>query len=299
MVHLWMFLLSCAVCVINKSVSIRLMYLSVKYHHKQTESVQFLLLYFIITGSSFTLLSSLSNCIKNSFFNLIFFKLILNLTCPSSCTGRWSTGTEKSDRWGEEAAGRPGSGSACLCRRSLCEWNAVKIHKRSAVSPATCRFHVPPVRSVLLPGSFSRIKALIQSRWRRTMLTDLRQTWSEFSSDCVSAALIALHVTAQPQHGAAFRCPAAAPNSEFSRHATKTFAWGVVRSVISSVAFYREVSDETHYLMCSQTLMWPQVAENKTQSSSTSTCRKILYYKCQYHFKLFTQVEVLYTLKSS
>lgn len=53
-------------------------------------------------------------------------------TCPSSCTGRLSTGREMSGRAGEEAAGRPASGWACLSRLTspLLGWYYVQVRRR-------------------------------------------------------------------------------------------------------------------------------------------------------------------------
>lgn len=147
----------------------------------------------------------------------------VELTCPSSCTGHLSTGRKKSGTGGAEAAGRAAPRWACLSRRSLRLFSGETSTISAAVFPATWRFHVSLVRSVPLPGAspfilgkFWRMKALIQTLWWRTVLTELRKMWSELSSDSVSAALIALHVTPDQliAYGA-FRCSTEAPSFQF------------------------------------------------------------------------------------
>lgn len=63
---------------------------------------------------------------SENFYTTTFFTKTLRgggggdpiLTCPSSCTGHWNTVQEKAATGARQAAGRPASGSACLCGRS-------------------------------------------------------------------------------------------------------------------------------------------------------------------------------------
>lgn len=59
---------------------------------------------------------------------------MVNLTCPSSCTGRWSTGWKFPGRGSAEAAGRQATAPGWACRISPLTspppgWNYEKVHR--------------------------------------------------------------------------------------------------------------------------------------------------------------------------
>lgn len=138
-----------------------------------------------------------------------------SLTCPSSCTGRLSTGRKKSDRGGAEAERRPASGRACLSRLTLPLFSTETMGKSTAVCPAASCFHVPPLRLVCSQGfllyvsrSFTDIKSLLWS-----MNGSLLAFGSLFTADWVLIGLCLGSPDCSPRHtpnaqSAAFRLSA-------------------------------------------------------------------------------------------